>query len=213
MARFKTLFYQNDAYGKAGLEGVNRALAKRDLKPVVTEAFERNTVEVGAALTTILPTQPDAVIQIGAYKSCAAFIKESRKKGYGGQFFNVSFVGSKALANELGPVGPGVVISQVVPFPFGQALPIVREYQQRMTEAGQTEFDFSSMEGFLMAKVFVEGVKRAGNKLTRDSLITGLESMNAVNMGGFNINYSAKNHEGSKYTDLSIIGRDSKFVH
>ena len=207
------IFYQNDAYGKAGLEGVTRALNKRSLKPVAIEAFERNTVDVGAALTTILPTQPEAVIQIGAYKACAAFIKESRAKGYGGQFFNVSFVGSKALADELGPVGSGVVISQVVPFPYSQSVPIVREYQQRMTEAGQKEFDFSSMEGFLMAKVFVEGVKRAGRSLTREGLINGLESMNAVNLGGFNITYSAKNHEGSKFTDLSIIGSGGRFVH
>ncbi len=207
------VFYQNDAYGKAGLEGVSRALAKRDLKPVALATFERNTVDVTASLATILSAKPEAVIQIGAYKSVSAFIKESRKKGYGGQFFNVSFVGSKALADELGPVGTGVVISQVVPFPFAQAVPVVREYQQRMTEAGQKEFDFSSMEGFLMAKVFVEGVKRAGRSLTREGLISALESMHEVNLGGFNINYSAKNHEGSKFTDLSIIGRDSKFAH
>ena len=207
------VFYQNDAYGKAGLEGVSRALAKRDLKPVALATFERNTVDVTASLATILSAKPEAVIQIGAYKSVSAFIKESRKKGYGGQFFNVSFVGSKALADELGPVGTGVVISQVVPFPFAQAVPVVREYQQRMTEAGQKEFDFSSMEGFLMAKVFVEGVKRAGRSLTREGLISALEAMHEVNLGGFNINYSAKNHEGSKFTDLSIIGRDSKFAH
>lgn len=207
------VFYQNDAYGKAGLEGVNRALAKRDLKPVALATFERNTVDVSASLATILPTKPDAVIQIGAYKSVATFIKESRKNGYGGQFFNVSFVGSKALADELGQVGTGVVISQVVPFPFAQAAPVVREYQQRMGEAGQKEFDFSSMEGFLMAKVFVEGVKRAGRSITREGLIIALESMHDVNLGGFNINYSAKSHEGSKFTDLSIIGRESKFAH
>ena len=207
------VFYQNDTYGKAGLEGVTRALTKRDMKPVALATFERNTVDVAASLATILPAKPDAVIQVGAYKSVAAFIKESRKKGYGGQFYNVSFVGSKALADELGPVGTGVVISQVVPFPFAQAMPIVREYQQRMGEAGEKEFDFSSMEGFLMAKVFVEGVKRAGRNLTRDALINGLETINAVNLGGFNISFSAKNHEGSKFTDLSIIGRDSKFAH
>ncbi len=207
------VFYQNDAYGKAGLEGVTRALAKRDLKPVALATFERNTVDVTASLATILSAKPDAVIQIGAYKSVSAFIKESRKQGYGGQFFNVSFVGSKALADELGPVGTGVVISQVVPFPFAQAVPVVREYQQRMTEAGQKEFDFSSMEGFLMAKVFAEGVRRAGRSLTREGLISALESMHEVNLGGFSISYSAKNHEGSKFTDLSIIGRDSKFAH
>ena len=206
------VFYQNDAYGKAGLEGMMRALTKRQLKPAGTATVERNTVDVAAALNTLLPAQPEAVVQIGAYKACAEFIKQARARGYGGQFFNVSFVGSKALADELGPAGMGVVISQVVPFPYIPSSPVVREYQQRMKESGQTEFDFSSMEGFLIGKVFVEGVRRAGKNLTRDTLITALESMKDVNLGGFEINYSPRDHSGSKYTDLTIIGRDGRFV-
>lgn len=207
------VFYQNDAYGKAGLEGMTRALTKRQLKPAATATVERNMVDVSAALTAILPEQPEAVVQIGAYKACAEFIKQARAKGYGGQFFNVSFVGSKALADELGPAGMGVVISQVVPFPYIPSTPVVREYQQRMKEAGQTELDFSSMEGFLIGKVFVEGVRRAGKNLTRDAFITALESMKDVNLGGFEINYSPRDHSGSKYTDLTIIGTGGRFVH
>ncbi len=206
------VFYQNDAYGKAGLEGVTRALDKRQLKPTATATVERNTVDVAAALNAILPAQPEAVVQIGAYKACAEFIKQARARGYGGQFFNVSFVGSKALADELGPAGIGVVISQVVPFPYIPSAPVVREYQQRMKEAGQAELDFSSMEGFLIAKVFVEGVRRAGKNLTRESLITALESMKDVNLGGFEISYSPRDRLGSRYTDLTIIGRDGRFV-
>lgn len=206
------VFYQNDAYGKAGLEGVTRALARRQLQPTATATVERNTSDVSAALNTILPSQAEVVVQIGAYKACAEFIKQARAKGYGGQFFNVSFVGAKALADELGAAGMGVVISQVVPFPYTPSAPVVREYQQRMTEAGQKEYDFSSMEGYLMAKVFVEGVRRAGKSLTRESLITGLESMKDVNLGGFDISYSARDHSGSRYTDLTIIGRDGRFV-
>jgi len=206
------VFYQNDAYGKAGLEGVTRALTKRQLRPAGTATVERNTVDVAAAISTLLAEQPEAIVQIGAYKACAEFIKQARAKGYGGQFFNVSFVGSKALGDELGPTGMGVVISQVVPFPYIPSSPVVREYQQRMKEAGQTELDFSSMEGFLIGKVFVEGVRRAGKNLTRDTLIGGLESMKEVNLGGFEINYSPRDHSGSKYTDLTIIGRDGRFV-
>lgn len=205
------VFYQNDAYGKAGLEGVVRALDKRQLKPVATATVERNSVDVAKSLEAILKSEPEAVVQIGAYKSCAAFIKQARAKGYGGQFFNVSFVGSKALADELGDAGQGVVISQVVPFPYAPNSPIVREYQQRMTEAGQKDFDFSSMEGYLTARVLVEGLRRAGRTLTRETLISALESMREVNLGGFTVNYSAKDHQGSSFTDLTIIGRDGKF--
>jgi len=208
------VFYQNDAYGKAGLEGVTRALSRRQLKAAATATVERNTIDVSAALNTILSAQPEAVVQIGAYKACAEFIRQARGKGYGGQFFNVSFVGSKALADELGPAGMGVVISQVVPFPYTPSAPVVREYQQRMGEMGEKEFDFSSMEGFLMAKVLVEGLRRVGSKtLTRDALISGLESMKDVNLGGFEISYTPRDHSGSKYTDLTIIGRGGRFMH
>lgn len=207
------VFYQNDAYGKAGLEGVTRALSKRQLKPVSTATVERNTVDVAAAMETLVKSEPEAIVQIGAYKACAALIKQARAKGYGGQFFNVSFVGSRALADELGDAGQGVVISQVVPFPFSQGIPIVREYQLRMTEAGQKDFDFSSLEGYLTARVLVEGIRRAGKNLSRDALIAGLESMHDVNLGGFTITYGAKDHQGSNFTDLTIIGRGGKFIH
>ena len=206
------VLYQNDAYGKAGLEGVTRALTKRQMKAVAAATVERNSVDVAKSIDEILKTAPEAIVQISAYKSSAAFIKQARSQGFGGQFFNVSFVGSKALSDELGEAGNGVVISQVVPFPFQGNSAIVREYQQRMTESGQKEFDFSSLEGFLAAKVLTEGLKRAGKTLTREGLITALESLKDFNMGGFTINYSAKSHEGSNFSDLTIIGRGGKFI-
>lgn len=206
------IFYQNDSYGKAGLEGVMRALTKRNLKPAASVTVERNSTDVTAALAEIIKTAPEAVIQISAYKSCAALIKQAKAKSYGGQFFNVSFVGSKALADELGDPGAGVTISQVVPFPYTPSSAIVREYQQRMTEAGNKEFDFSSMEGFLAAKVFTEGLRKAGKNPTRESFVTALQSLRDYNLGGFTVNYSGKSHEGSRYTDLTIIGRGGKFV-
>ena len=104
------VFYQNDAYGKAGLEGVTRALTKRQMKAVAAATVERNSVDVTKSLEEILKNAPEAVVQISAYKSSAAFIKQARSQGFSGQFFNVSFVGSKALADELGDAGTGVVI-------------------------------------------------------------------------------------------------------
>ncbi len=208
------VFYQNDSYGKAGLEGVMRALGKRNLTPTATVTVERNSLDVAGPLAEIIKASPEAVIQISAYKSCAALIKQARAKSYGGQFFNVSFVGSKALAEELGDASAGVSISQVVPFPYIPSSAIVREYQQRMTEAGNKDFDFSSMEGFLAAKVLTEGLRRAGSKnLSRESFTSALESLHDYNMGGFTVNYSAKSHEGSRYTDMTIVGRGGKFVH
>ncbi|MFZ6814561.1 ABC transporter substrate-binding protein [Undibacterium sp. Rencai35W] len=207
------VFYQNDAYGKAGLAGVERALKKMNVQMVETATVERNSTDVAKAIEKILPKRPDAIIQISAYSSCAAYIKEMRKAGYTGQFYNVSFVGSQALADALGKEGPGIVISQVVPFPWHAATPVVAEYTKVMQKAGITDLNFSSLEGFIAAKVFVEGLRRSGRNLTREKLISSLESINSANydVGGFDVNFSPTSHNGSKYVDMTVISKDGKF--
>ncbi|MFZ6844179.1 ABC transporter substrate-binding protein [Undibacterium sp. RuTC16W] len=207
------VFYQNDAYGKAGLAGVERALKKMNVQMVETATVERNSTDVAKAVEKILPKRPDAIIQISAYSSCAAYIKEMRKAGYTGQFYNVSFVGSQALSDALGKEGHGIVISQVVPFPWHAATPVVAEYTKVMQKAGINDLNFSSLEGFIAAKVFVEGLRRSGRNLTREKLISSLESINSANydVGGFDVNFSSTSHNGSKYVDMTVISKDGKF--
>lgn len=206
------VFYQNDSYGQAGLKGVERAMAKRKLKISATGTVERNTVEVAAAVKAISTATPDAVVMISAYKSCGEFIRRMKKAGSAAQFYNVSFVGSKALAEDLGKDGVGVAISQVMPFPWGASVPVVKEYQQLMLKAGQKDFSFSTVEGFVAAKVFVEGLKRAGRDLNRGKFIAALETMRDVDVGGFFVSFSPTNHSASKFVDLTIIARDGKFL-
>lgn len=208
------VFYQNDAYGKAGLAGVERAAKKAGIKLVELATVERNSTDVQAAVAKILPKHPEAIIQISAYSSCAAFIKTMRQADYHGQFYNVSFVGSQALADALGPISSGVVISQVMPFPWHAATPVVAEYQKVMKHAGITDLNFSSLEGFVAAKVFAEGVRRAGRELTREKLLHALETVNTGNfdVGGYDVNFAANNHNASKYVDMTVITKDKKFL-
>ncbi len=206
------VFYQDDSYGQAGLKGVEIAMGKRNMKIVALGKVERNTVKVEDAVKSINAAQPDGVVMISAYTSIAEFIRLMKKAGSTTQFHNVSFVGSKALADALKDEGYGVAISQVVPFPWSPSVQIVKEYQQIMTKAGNTDFNFSSLEGFIVAKVMVEGLKRAGKDLTREKLIAALESMNNVDLGEFVVSFSPTNHSGSKYVDLTMIGRGGKFL-
>ena len=203
------VFYQNDAYGKAGLDGVTLALAAQNLKPVAQATVERNSVDVAAAVTALTAAAPDAVVQISAYKSCAAFIRAARKAGYGGTYYNVSFVGTQALADELGKDGAGVVVSQVVPSPYNAARPITREFADAVKRAGNVQVNFSSMEGYLAAKVFAEGLRRGG-KATRDGLISGLESISDLSFGGFQVGFSPSNHVASKFVELSMLTGDGR---
>ncbi len=206
------VFYQNDDYGRAGLAGVERAVKKRNLGISVMATVERNTIDVAAAVKSIAEKEPQAVVMISAYKSCAAFIREMKKAGSNPQFLNVSFVGSRALANELGEAGRGVGITQVVPFPWNVGMPVVREYQKLFGSAsGKSEFSFTSLEGFIAAKVLVEGLRRTGPALTREKFISTMESF-SFDAGGFLVSYSPTDHSGSRFVELTVITKDGKFL-
>ena len=206
------VFYQDDAYGQAGLKGVQIAMDKRNLKVVALGKVERNTVNVQDAVRTINAAQPDGVIMISAYTSIAEFVREMKAAGSTTQFHNVSFVGSTALADALKDEGYGVAISQVVPFPWGPEVRIVKEYQEIMANAGHTDYNFSSLEGFIVGEVMVDALRRAGKNLTREKLIAALESMNNVDLGDFVINFSPASHSGSRSVDLTMIGHAGRFV-
>jgi len=206
------VFYQDDAYGLAGLTGTEIAMKKRDMQISTKATVERNTIKVENAVKTIHAAKPDAVVMISAYTSIAEFVRQMKRAGSGATFYNVSFVGSKALADALGKDGVGVAISQVVPFPWGTGVPVVKEYQQLAKKAGFTDYNFSALEGFLSAKVLVEGLRRTGRNLTRERFIATMESMKDVDLGGFYVGYSPTNRAGSKFVDLTIIGRQGRFL-
>jgi branched-chain amino acid transport system substrate-binding protein len=207
------VFYQNDDYGKAGLLGVERAMERRKIKIVATGTVERNTVEVAAAVKAISKVEPQAVIMISAYKSCAAFIKAMRAAGFNPQFMNVSFVGSKALAKETGVDGRGVAVSQVMPFPWNIGVPVVKEYQQLLeASTGKTDYSFTSLEGFIAAKVLVEGLRRSGRDLTREKFIGAMETIHDFDLGGYWVSYSPSTHNGSRFVELTVIGKDERFL-
>jgi ABC-type branched-subunit amino acid transport system substrate-binding protein len=173
---------------------------------------ERNTVKVQDAVKTINAAQPDGVIMISAYTSIAEFVREMKAAGSTTQFHNVSFVGSTALADALKDEGYGVAISQVVPFPWSPSVPVVKEYEDVLAKAGHADFNFSSLEGYVVGKVVVEALRRAGKEPTREKLVTALEGMSNVDLGDFIVSFSPTNHSGSKFVDLTMIGRNGKFL-
>jgi branched-chain amino acid transport system substrate-binding protein len=200
------VFRQNDSYGQAGLDGVVRALKAHNLEPVAIGLVERNTVAVTAAVQAIMSKAPDAIVQISAYKSCAAFVREARKAGFGGTFYNVSFVGTQALSDELGPDARGVAVSQVMPFPFQPKSPVAREYLAAVQKAGgDHKPNYSSIEGYVAARIFTEGLKRAGKGANREALIAAIESIQGLDLGGFLVNYGARDHVASSFVDLTML--------
>lgn len=205
------VFHQNDAYGQAGLKGVLRALKARGLEPVAVATVERNSVDVAAALKTLVPAKAEAIVQISAYKSCAAFIREARKAGYFGQFYNVSFVGTQALADELGKDAAGVVVSQVMPSPFGTAAGIVDEYQHALHKHDpKAEPNYQSIEGYIGARVMVDALRRLGPRLSREGLIAALEGVSGYESRGYQLRFAPNKHVGSSFVELSMLTADGK---
>jgi ABC-type branched-subunit amino acid transport system substrate-binding protein len=208
------VFHQNDADGKAGLDAVTKAKAKRGLPIVATAMVERHSTDVGAAAKALQAARPDAVVLISSYVSSATLIKEMKKAGYTGLFVSVSFVGGKALADELGgAAAAGVMISEVVPFPWGKASPLQNEYARAMQKAGVPGMSFGSVEGFLAAKTLVEGLRRTGRDLTRARLAAALETMGNWDAGGVTVSFTPDNHNGSRFVEMTMIGAGGHFVH
>ena len=200
------VFHQNDSYGQAGLDGVTRALKAIQLEAVATATVERNSVDVTAAVAKILPNQPEAIVQVSAYKSCAAFVRAARKAGYAGQFYNVSFVGTQALADELGPDARGVVVSQVMPYPFAPLTALTNEFLGAAASAAtKVQPNYSSMEGYTAARVILEGLRRAGKDLTHEGLIAAMESIQNFDLGGFFVDFGPRKRVGSSFVDLTIL--------
>ncbi|HEY4079081.1 MAG TPA: ABC transporter substrate-binding protein [Burkholderiaceae bacterium] len=206
------VFRQNDSYGNAGLEGVRLALASKGLEPTAVYSVERASVDVNRAVANLMNDAPEAIVLVSVYKSCAAFIRAARKAGYGGVFYNVSFVGTQALLDELGKDAAGVVVSQVMPYPFGAATGIVAEYQAALQKAGIDRASYISMEGYLAAKVFVEGLRRTG-KASREGFVTALEGLQNFNPGGFPMHFSPTRHAASSFVELSMLTGDGKIKH
>lgn len=204
------VFYQNDGFGKSGLEGVASALKKHGLSPSATGTVERNSLDVSKAVESIGKAHPQAVIMVTLYKPTTAFVKAMKAANQNPMFMTLSPVGTEQLIQELGADTRGIGISQVVPYPWNDIVPIVRDYQKLLGK--QKAYSYYGMEGYLMARVMVEGLKRAGRDLTREKLISSLEGLNNMDFGGYRVNYGSSARQGSRFVELTVVGPGGKIL-
>jgi len=154
----------------------------------------------------------DAVLNHGSYGQYADIIRSAKKQGSRTQFLAVNS-GAQQMVRLLGGDATGLIFTQVVPFPWFDVTRIVQEYRGALkTYAPQTELSFSSLEGFINAKVLVEALRRAGRKLTREGLVATLESMRGYDVGGLTVSYTTGSHQGSRFVDVVVVAADGRFV-
>jgi ABC-type branched-subunit amino acid transport system substrate-binding protein len=210
------VFYQYDAYGFDGLRGTELALKKFGLVPVATGTYIRGTLNIEEGLARIISSEAEAVVMIGTYDPCAKFIKLSKRKQFDPVFYTVSFVGAEELARRLGPDGEGVIATQVVPPP---ELPAVanrlwgtQEYIRLLqTYYPQDKPNFVSLEGYINARVLVEGLRRAGPNLDREQFIDSIEQIRNYDLGIANtLSFSPADHQGLERVYFTAI-RQGRF--
>ncbi|MCK4727720.1 MAG: ABC transporter substrate-binding protein, partial [Desulfobacterales bacterium] len=211
------VFYQDDAYGLDGLEGARLGLKKYGLAPVATGTYIRGTLNVEDGLNKIIPSGAEAVIMIGTYDPCAKFIKLAKLKGFNPVFHNVSFVGADELAKKLGKEGEGVIITQVVPPPEERVLlPAAKDYARLLAKYyPHCMPTFVGFEGFVNAKILVEGLRRAGRELSREGFIDAIDTLDRYFVGiGAKISFGPNDHQGLEQVYFTKIkdGKVSMFT-
>lgn len=206
------IFYQDDAFGRAGLSGFEKAMKKRGLPIVAEGTYERNTTAIKTALLALRKAAPEAVVMVGAYQPSAEFIKLARKIEFNPTFVNISFVGASALAKALGTEGAGVIVSQVVPFPWDASTKVIADYQAAIKARDpKAEPEFVSLEGYLVGRLAIAALERAGAEPTRAGLLKAIKESGAFDIGGLQMTYGPDDNEGLDKVFMTVIQPDGSF--
>ncbi|MCE2431440.1 MAG: ABC transporter substrate-binding protein [Candidatus Latescibacteria bacterium] len=206
------VMYQDDSFGRAGYRGVRQALERRSMEPVAIGVYPRNTTAVKTGLLNLHSANPDAVILIGAYQPVATLIAWARHIGLDPVFMTISFVGSNALARELGRSGAGVFVTQVVPFPTDNTLPVGIAYRRALaTHAPEATPGFVSYEGYLAGRLAIAALERCGGEVNRTRFLNSLRGVDTIDLGGFELRYGANDNQGSDAVFLTVIGTDGSY--
>jgi ABC-type branched-subunit amino acid transport system substrate-binding protein len=201
-----------DSFGEDTVQGVKRGMQQVHLAPLFIDGFDKENPKFEAAAQRVLAQDAQAVLVVGTIVSVVRATQAIRAVGSRATVVTLSNNASSSLINELGDLAPGVVVSQVFPSERSAAVPMIHE-AERLLHAKQPDAQLSPamIEGFAAAKVLVEAVRRAGAHASRASLQAALESMDSYDLGGLVLHYSADNHTGLRYTDLSIIDKARTF--
>ena len=206
------VMYQDDSFGRAGYRGAVEALERRGMQPVAVGLYPRNTIAVKTALLDLRQGRPEAVVLVGAYEPVAALIAWARHTGLDPVFMTVSFVGSNALAKKLGPAGAGVYVTQVVPYPWGDSLPVVGQYRRALSALDPAAVPgFVSFEGYLAGRLALASLDGCGQNVDHVCFVDGLDRVGEIDLGGFKLRYGEGDNQGSDSVFLTVIGHDGLY--
>ena len=209
------VFYQNDPFGLDGLKSLENALQQSGGELVARGSYEKNTVRVETAVKTIAEASPQLVIMVSNTAASSEFVKQFRATGKPTQLSAISVTDGGQLVQAIGvDTAHGLAISQVVPDPTNMSVQLSREIRDRLKKypQGNATLNHTLVEGYLGAKILIEGLRRAGPDPSPRKLRDALEEIHQFDVGGLSVGFSPTSHQVSKYTDITIIGRSGKLL-
>jgi branched-chain amino acid transport system substrate-binding protein len=204
--------YQDSAFGKSNLATCEELAADYKVKVLKTFPLAIAAEDAKQAVAGLAEAKPGAVVMIMAGRMVEVFMHDYRASAGGAPLYTLSvgITDAAGSARRLDGKLAGLVTASIVPPPQALRVPIVADYQRDRAEFGEKIDSYTALEGYIVARVMVEGLRRAGKALTRDSFIAGLESIGSTRIGDFPVEYSAKNHNGSTFVDLEMYTRDGQ---
>ncbi len=212
------LFYVDDAFGQAGRDALEKALIAQNRKPVAIAAYDKAADKViptiDAAVATLQAAQPQAIVMVAVGEPVYEFIKRFRIKSQSTRLVSLSVVDPAAVTRKVGKeMAHGIGFSQVFPFPYTDSVRVVRAYRQQLaTQAPEATPNYFSLEGYISGLVLLEAIKRAGANPTREKVLDVLLRLPEVDLGGFFIKLHPTSHNGSRFSELTVIGRDGRLT-
>ena len=200
----------DDTFGADAVVGALKGMKGVNKQPVAHEKYDRSKPDFAPIMPKIVDANPQAVLFIGSGTAVVEGMKALRAAGSKAQLVTLSNNASAGFIKDLGDLAHGVVVSQVFPYERSIASPVVKEAME-LAKAANLELTPTIIEGYVSAKVLVEGLRRASPQPTRDKLRRALEGMTRYDVGGLELGYSPTDHTGLDYADLAIIGNDGKF--
>jgi ABC-type branched-subunit amino acid transport system substrate-binding protein len=215
------VFTQKDSYGKGGYRGVVKSLQSHGFKKadqILRVSYERNSLDVDQAVRTIQENRERvrAIVMAASYRPAARFIKALRDLGIEAVFGGVSLVGGQAFAEELRHQGQGyaegVIVTQVVPHPDTQIQGVLRYRKQLRKYFPEETPCFKSLEGYIVARIVTEALRRVGRPATRERMVDALESLTELDLGiGTPIGFGPNDHQGSDRVWGTVLDSDGRF--
>ncbi|MDP3604649.1 MAG: ABC transporter substrate-binding protein [Polaromonas sp.] len=205
------IVYADDSFGADGVAGAQKGMVAAKLQPAVLEKFNRSKPDFAPIAPKVVASNAQAIIMVASGQAVVDGTKAFRAAGSAAQIVTLSNNASSGFIKSLGDNARGVIVTQVFPYERSIAYGLVKEAQELAKAKGTGDISPAMLEGFAAAKVLVEGLRRAGPKPTRDKIQAALEGIRKFDIGGLEVSYSAEDHTGLDFADLSIIGTDGKF--